>query len=73
MQRMPKKNYTNPQNPQEHQMPKKKSREDLRKEFLIAHKAWEKVNNWEGYISGKVHKMWKKRTKALTALVRSDK
>jgi hypothetical protein len=39
--------------------------ETARKNFLTAHKAWEVVNNPEGWESGEVHAAFAHRTKVL--------
>jgi hypothetical protein len=43
--------------------------EELRKEFLKQHWAWEAVNNPAGYASGQVQEHWNKRIEALLKLV----
>ncbi len=44
----------------------------LQEEFIKRHKAWEKVNNPDGFRNGHYTKCWDARTKALLELVHAQ-
>lgn len=48
-----------------------RSSKELRAEFLRRHKEWSAVNDYQGIVSGKEPKAWKRRLDILMKLVRA--